>query len=113
MREYYRVYRNMKRHEQGTKADAPQRPFLGTVPPDEQMDPRPFKRWIEEKLKIYETLDDLATACGTTTRLIYRYRTTTLDYVPLATVDLCLTNEGSTGVWELYPEAYEVLEDAA
>lgn len=115
LRAYYREYRRevraMKRHEAlvavGETRQHKNPTISGMVPLDERMPLEPFVAWIESKLEVYVTPGALAKACGTTERLLYRFRKGEADYAPLSTVDALLTNEGTTQLWELYPSLFE------
>ena len=95
-----------------------------TVPPstykrckgDELLPLKPFQQWIENRLEVYESIEDFASIIETSPRTILRWRTgrevdrgkeRKFNEIPLNTVDLALTREGSKGLWELYPELYK------
>lgn len=83
---------------------------------DELLPLEPFQKWIENRLEVYESIEDFASIIETSPRTILRWRTgreidrgkeRKFDQIPLNTVDLALTREGSKGLWELYPELYK------
>ena len=83
---------------------------------DELLPLKPFQQWIENRLQVYESIEDFASIIETSPRTILRWRTgrevdrgkeRKFNQIPLNTVDLALTREGSKGLWELYPELYK------
>ena len=77
----------------------------------------PFQEWIEKRLEVYDSIDTFATLVETSPRSVHRWRKgreidkmgkeRTINKIPLNTVDIAITREGSTNLWELYPELYE------
>lgn len=83
---------------------------------DELLPLGPFQEWIENRLEVYESIEDFASIIETSPRTILRWRTGRevdrgkerfFNQIPLNTVDVALTREGSKGLWELYPELYK------
>lgn len=83
---------------------------------DELLPLKPFQQWIENRLEVYESIEDFASIIETSPRTILRWRTGRevdrgkerfFNQIPLNTVDVALTREGSKGLWELYPELYK------
>ena len=77
----------------------------------------PFQEWIEKRLPAYDSIDTFAMLVETSARTVHRWRTgrevdkrgkeRIINKIPLNTVDIAITREGSTNLWELYPELYE------
>jgi hypothetical protein len=77
----------------------------------------PFQEWIEKRLTAYDSIDTFAMLVETSARTVHRWRTgrevdkrgkeRIINKIPLNTVDIAITREGSTNLWELYPELYE------
>ena len=76
----------------------------------------PFQEWIEKCLRIY-SVDEFALIVETSPRSVHRWRTgkeidkrgilRTIKEIPIHTVDIATTREGSSALWELYPKLYE------
>lgn len=63
---------------------------------------KPFRKWLEEKLRFYEgSTGMLALATGLDERQIYRVLHNETKMVALDVVDKALVTEGSTFLWEL------------
>lgn len=78
----------------------------------------PFAAWIERKhrqwLKLGGTSEGFATCVGLNERAVERYMRREYRTVRWSLVDQVLVNEGSTDLWELYPDLYpRDLEEAA
>lgn len=74
----------------------------------ERLPVEPFRAWVEAKVLEYGSLGSLVSACSfgnheTVARGLYRVRYGN-KHVALDFADMCLTNEGSTLLWELWPE---------
>jgi hypothetical protein len=73
----------------------------------------PISEWVEEKVKQVGSKYELAKICGVDEKQIRRIAERGGDEVSFALVDQMLTAEGSIFIWDLYPDEYEKLVDAA
>lgn len=131
-REYARIYAEGKRREAGIpRRDAMiANRKIGGKQNDPKLPIDPFVEWIRERADFYarsECLEAksgtvigiglLANICGIAERSLHRFvsgyeidkngKRREICEVPLSTVDECLTNEGTTLIWELYPDEGE------
>lgn len=127
-REYHRIYAEGKRREAGVpRRDAMiEKRNVGGAKGDPKLPLVPFQQWIKERSAHYARVEGieargeevagighLAYLCGVSERLLRRHingyeidrdgRRREITHVALSTVDKCLTNEGTTLIWELYP----------
>lgn len=109
-REYERIYTEAKRRENGIPRDEA-RLAKRDIGPDTLIETEPFAFWLDERVDEYGgSWGDLAAACHVPPRSLYRYRfdggmqpTVTSGFV-----DRCLTHEGSTFMWQLYPQLFYI-----
>lgn len=64
----------------------------------------PFMDWVQQRRYHYQTLSDFVKACGVPERSLTRLHEARTHTVSCIFVDKVLTNEGSTALWELYPD---------
>lgn len=72
----------------------------------------PIHEWVKRKAKIFGNLE-LAKLCGVNERVVTRILRKEYSEINFSTVDEMLTNEGSTFIWDLYPQEYERLLEVA
>lgn len=92
---------------------------FGTEPEHTQaarVSAEPFAVWLERKHRLWlvqgGTNDDFARKVGLNIRGVERYLRREYATVRWAFVDKILVNEGSTDLWELYPDLYPRSEAA-
>lgn len=73
----------------------------------------PFAAWLRVKLREYGPVYNLADACGINERRVRSILNGEQPRVALGLVDIALTHEESTFLFELYPELYPGLDVAA
>ena len=67
---------------------------------------KPFQSWVEDRLTKYESITEFCEATEMHERRVYDLLRGRQNTVELETVDRALTREGSTMLWELYPDLY-------
>ncbi len=65
----------------------------------------PFRDWLRERLPHHETLGELADAIASSERALYRWLYEHQNVI-VDNVHRALVAEGSTELWELYPDLY-------
>lgn len=73
----------------------------------------PIRDWVIQKAKVYGGYRELSVHCGVYERTITRIVGREHSDINFSTVDEILTNEGSTFIWDLYPDEYERLLEVA
>lgn len=115
-REKQRFYAEKKRRERGAKPREVASSTYKKCKGEEMVAIKPFQDWIEEKIELYGSIEDFASLIETSPRTVHRWRTgremdrgreRKFTEIPLNTVDVALTREGSNGLWELYPDLYK------
>jgi hypothetical protein len=116
-RERQRFYAEKKRREKGIKAREVEKSTYKRSKADDLIEIAPFQQWINHKIEKYGSIEDFAMAVDTSPRTVLRWRTgreiskngkeRVFDKIPLHTVDVALTREGNTALWEIYPELYK------
>lgn len=116
-REKQRFYAERRRRELGVPVRKNYVSTYQKASESELLDIKPFQQWIEDRLQYYETIEDFAAVIDTSPRAVLRWRTgrerdkrgkeRIITKVPLNTVDIAITREGNTGLWEIYPDLYE------
>lgn len=123
---YNKEYKAIQRRKQGIE---PRSNKASSIRSSIMVPVGPFQEWIIKKTKEYELdnvlsssgtagLNILGEVCQVSDRTLRRFlageeiakNTGTkrkITEIPLDTVDKCLTNEGSTDLWELYPSLYQ------
>lgn len=76
---------------------------------EEMLDVRPFRVWLEVMVDRYGSIESAASHIGMTSRAVRRFvRPNKVEArqkrVGLDTVDAALQTEGTTFLWELYPD---------
>ncbi len=67
----------------------------------------PFVVWIKHRRPTYGSLNKFCKTCGLQERRVYDLLKGKSKRVSLDNVDTALVNDGTTMLWELYPELYE------
>jgi hypothetical protein len=138
-REYARIWHEAQRRRRGARQNSGmiERRSAGAPKSDPVFPLGPFQDWIRERAAFYASdldlivaegevagLGHLARVCDINPRSLRRYldggeisaktgQWRPITTVTLGTVDKCLTNEGTTFLWELYDEAEGELEMVA
>ena len=68
---------------------------------------RPFVLWIKRRQYAYDSLSKFCKTCGLQERRVYDLLKGKSQRVSLDRVDTALVRDGTTMLWELYPELYE------
>lgn len=115
-REKQRFYAEKRRRERGVQPLAIEKSTYKRSKNDDLISIKPFQQWIESRIETYGSIEDFAIAVDTSPRTVLRWRTgreidkrgkeRIFDKIPLHTVDVALTREGNTALWEVYPELY-------
>lgn len=100
-------YRLRKERKGGSLQVRDKRADVYGEDPQVRLPAAPFVAWLERKLSSYESIEALARECGVNSRVFRRYTTGEQQRITLDVADRILTNEGSTHLWELWPELYE------
>lgn len=116
IRENQSFYADKKRREMGLGTKEVEKSIYQRGKGSELLYIEPFQQWIETKLEVIP-IEEFALIVDTSARTIHRWRTgreidkmgkeRIIDKIPLHTVDIAITREGNTALWELYPELYE------
>jgi len=137
-KEYERIWQEGWRRRQGIQPRTAmiEKRKIGGLKADPSLEIMPFQEWIEERASFYAAeyeviaadgqvagLTHLAQACEIPPRTLRRFldgrevdkngNERQITHVPLGTVDKCLTNEGTTFLWEIYDNLPDELEKAA
>jgi hypothetical protein len=79
----------------------------------ERLPIEPLSEWAIKRAKAYGGNKGLAEYCGVDERTITRIVHKEYPEINFSTVDEILTNEGSTFIWDIYPNEYERLLEVA
>lgn len=111
-REYQRIYAEVQRR----KAGVPIRSIIfenrvvkiepGGHVSGERLDIEPFAGWLRERISVHGTIQRFAGIVGVDEKRVRVFLTGAQRHVGSATVDHWVTIEGSSHLWELYPELY-------
>lgn len=115
-REKQRFYAERRRREAGAVPKEIEKSTYQRAKDSELLEIGPFQEWLEVKLNTYESIEEFANLIESSPRAVLRWRSgremgkngkeRIINKIPLNTVDLAITREGSNGLWELYPELY-------
>lgn len=113
-----RETRRLHAWEDRRRAGEREVPKGGPKAPDSERVPRlpigPFSEWLAVKYEEYGRNSLLlAGVVGMDSSLVHRYKEGKQDRVSIDTVDKALTREGSTFLFQLYPELYPGLDTMA
>lgn len=117
LRERKRFYEDKRRRAQGLPTKEVEPSSYQRAKDDELVPIKPFQEWIERRIEVYGCIEDFATAVHASPRSVHRWRTgrelgkngkeRVFNKIPLNTVDLAVTREGTYALWEIYPELYK------
>lgn len=101
-----RIAARLRREKNGAPLVPERRPKVLYSVKNEQvlLDPGPMQEWVQKKLSKYGGPAELALACGTDENRIRDIRDGKLSAITRAKVERFLVAEGSTELWELYPD---------
>lgn len=117
-RENQRFYAEQKRRERGAavRKKVKQSNYKRSTDSD-LIEIKPFQQWIESKIEVYGSIESFALAVDANVRSIHRWRSgkeidkrgkeRVIAMIPLHTVDVAITREGNTALWEIYPDLYK------
>lgn len=116
-REKQRFYAERRRRAKGVPVRQNYVSTYKKASDSELLDIKPFQNWIENRLEVYDSIEDFAASIHTSPRTVLRWRSgrevskngkeRIINKIPLNTVDIAITREGNTALWEIYPELYE------
>lgn len=110
-REYERIYKDMQRRRDGI----PERQFRNRGPRAPDLEPArrlvavPFSAWLREREGEYDDRVHMARALGMDDSLLGKLLEDRKPAVSIDTVEHALVREGSTFLWQLYPDLYPEL----
>lgn len=76
------------------------------LPPVARLPVGPFKAWCAQRVEKYDSIADFCQVTEMNERRVYDLMNDRQKTVTLEVVDRALTREGSTFLWELYPDLY-------
>jgi len=103
-REYQRIWAEGARRRAGIE---PRLKLLNNrdIGPATRLECGPMEEWVRDRLSKWSS-EELGALCGVDGALIRALANGTKTYIEDDTVDKMLHNEGSTHIWDLYPDLY-------